>query len=617
MPGDGSNPSQGGANGGDASRPLTYLCESCVTAFETVYDFCPTCNHPRPSDGWRETHHYPDNWLGRSVDRYRIERRLGKGTFGAVYLARRPHLEDAYAIKIINLHDANFPDEGPTIRERVQREVRILSSLSSPHIVDFQDFLELPGGAVAVVMDYVQGETLAEVLADEETFELDRAIQFAIEIATALARAHERGAVHRDLKPDNVMVREPGDPREFVQLIDFGVARFEFEVSQTVGFIGTPRYTSPEQARGESTDHTSDVYNLGMLLFHMLTGQPPFPGNDVNQLLRAHSMQPAPGLAETAEDRTIPEELDELVTSMMAKAPDQRPDDMRVVADRLRAIRARAGQDDDARKLGESSSPAIETDNPGFGPVHETDDHPTLDGSQSEAREGGGFAERPPSDVYDVSAEGSIVYRDDDNRLQVRGVGEAPDDDEELFARFPTPVTALAVDGPGRVLLGYEDGTIRTLDLETRDVDLLREDAAGSAVTAVAETPDGTCVAIGYEDGRVEFRDRREKDGWCPLPTGTPVLAIGIYHDGSCLAVGREDGTTDVYMPARSVRDRCTQLVHEARPENVEFSPDGYLVAVQFPDGDAKLFSALTGAHLGEASSSLLEPSSVFEDARN
>lgn len=612
--GDSKSSPDGSGDGGANSELLRYVCENCVTALEEAYDFCPQCDHPRPTDGWRKTRDYPDTWLGRTIRHYRIERRLGKGTFGSVYLGRRRHLADAYAIKIINTRDATLPDSGPSIQERVQREVRILSSLSTPHIVDFHDFIELPGGALAVVMDYVQGDTLAEILSGERKFSIDRALQFAIELATALFRAHERGAVHRDLKPDNVMVRNMEGAREFVQLIDFGVARFEHEVSETVGFIGTPRYTSPEQARGESADHRSDIYSLGMLLFHMLAGRPPFTGNDVNGLLQAHSTREPPTLAETVPERHIPRGLDDLLQEMMSKSPDDRPGNMQIVADRLRTIQSRYDDEPTSEGLLENDSrPDTDTRNASpFGALHRTDDHPSLDEQTQPAAVG--RTDQLPTDLYDVAPDGRIVYCDETDRLRARPPGGSDEDDELLSSRLDTPVTALAADRDERLLIGQSDGTIRALDPSLGRIEKIRRDAAGSPVTAVAETPDGSCIVAGYRSGRVEFCDRREQNHWRPLPADEPVSAVAIYHDGSCIAIGRDGGVTDVYAPARSIHERCTRISHETDPEHLAFSPDGYLIAIQLAE-ETRLFAALTGTPLGESTSSLLEPSDVFEEA--
>ena len=615
-------------DGADASgeRPslLRFLCERCTTTFHTKYDFCPRCMRPRPSEGWRPTRDFPDAWLGRRIGRYRVEQRLGQGAAAAVYRASRPHLDDTYAFKVINLDLAEGSDQGPSLRERVEREVRILSSISSPHIVGFHDFLELRGGSVAVVMDYVPGKTLGHLLdGDDEPFALERALQFAIEIASGLRDAHRHGVVHRDLKPDNVMVHDLGGRGEFVELIDFGVARFESEASRTVGFIGTPRYTSPEQARGESVDTSSDIYNLGMLLFHMCAGHPPYVQESVNDLLQAHSRQEAPHLS-AASDREIPPELDALVQQMMAKAPADRPAETTEVLERLRTVQSQiagdASESDPARtQLGADSAPeSIAGDStPGVGSVHRTDDYHPLSGDE-EPRESDEETVRPPSDVFDVSDRGSILYRDEDNRLRVRHTmtaGRPRELDDQILAEFSTPVTALAVDETGRALLGYRDGSLRDFDVDSGRVVGIEQGRDTGPVAAIACTPDGKRIVVGYQNGEVRFRDpkTRSDSGWQSLPGGDGVVSVGIHDDGSCIAISRRDATTEVFVPARSTRERCSLIDHDVRPEMVDFSPDGYLVAIQFPDGSAHLYSALTGHHVSQAPQQVLQPSGVFD----
>ena len=626
--GDG-HPSGSRGTASEPDPPLEFLCERCTTAFDKDHDFCPRCDGPKPSEGWRETRNYPDVWLGRLVcDRYRLLQRLGKGTFGSVYRAKRPRLDDTYAIKVINLQSSQFATDGPSLQDRVEREVRILSSISSPHIVKFHDFLELHGGSVGVVMDYVDGKTLGEILADEEHLEVSRSIQFAIEVATGLREVHQRGVVHRDLKPDNVMVQELGRRREFVEIIDFGVAHFRDDVSRTVGFIGTPRYTSPEQARGDDVQNTSDIYTLGMLIFHMVVGQPPFTHKKVNDLLKAHNVEQAPRMSATAKGRKIPPELDALVQSMMAKKPEERPPNMDAVIGKLKEIktsleRAKTKSTNRKTSTGDSFPPVFDTDYPNVaeashddGTLHRTGNYRSLKARRNKSSEKtreGDFTERPPSDVYAVSSEGSIVFCDEDNKLKVRRSTE--DKEETVLVTLANPITSIAADTPGWILIGQEDGVISRLSIESADIEPVFEDDSLGAVLAVAETPIGDRVIAGFEEGEVRFgyRDANQRD-WQSLPAGEPVISVAIHRDGSCLAVAREDKTTDVYIPSRSTEEPCSLIEHDDIPESIDFSPDGYLIAVRYAKGNIRLYSALTGSYVSDSPRSALQPSSVFED---
>ena len=611
----------------DGESPLLrYMCQRCIGAFDPRHDFCPHCNGPRPSEGWRKTRDFPDVWLGRLIQRdYRLFQRIGKGTFGAVYRARRPHLEGSYAVKIIDLDGSRFGgNDGPSLRNRVEREVRILSSISSPHIVSFHDFIDLHGGSVGVVMDYVDGRTLGQLLAEEGDLKVDRAVQFAIEIASGLGEAHRRGVVHRDLKPDNVMIQSLGRRGEFVKLIDFGVARVQDEVSRTVGFVGTPRYTSPEQARGNNVDNTSDVYNLGILLFHMVTGDPPFTQDDVNELLAAHSDEKTPRISASVQGKTIPPELDSLVRSMTAKSPENRPEDMQVVTESLKRVKheiedskQRAGSSG-RDKTGDSHPPRFDTDmQHGFGAAQDTGDFDSVDQrSKTVASDGaeGVFEKRPPSGVFDVVSRERIIFCDEDDqiRIQDNSSGEL---EERVLASLSHPVTSIAGGHADWLLVGQQNGRVTRIDLDTGDLSTILHEPELGAVDGLAVTRNRAQIVAGFDSGEAMLGIRQGSNfEWDHLPSGAPVVSVGIHRDGSCIAVSRDNRQTDVFIPSRSTDAPSAVIEHDEDPDNVDFSPDGYLVAVRLEDGRVKLFSALTGAHVSDAPNSVLQPSSVFEE---
>jgi len=603
--------------------PLTHLCDGCRTAFAADTETCPNCESVRPDDGWRLVRDYPDAWLGRTVgERYQLLQRLGEGTFGAVYRASRPHLDDTYAVKIIRLDNADLEADGPSLRDRVEREVQILSSISSPHIVNFHDYIELAGGAVGVIMDFVRGDTLRELLVEEDRLELSRTIQFAIETATGLREVHQRGVVHRDLKPDNVMVQSLGHRGEFIELIDFGVARFENEVRRTQGFVGTPRYTSPEQARGEDADRRSDIYNLGMLLFHMLTGQPPFTSDNVNELLQAHSSAEPPDMSDIAPDQEIPEPLESLVQSMLKKPGEERPDNMEVVLRVLKPIRKKleearrhpsnVGSD---REKYDSLPPSFSTDfDQDFGARHDTDDHHPIDEEDGEEEEQTEFSRRPPSDVYTVAEEGRIIYCDDENTIRIQ-VAKGDDVSESELVTLDESVTSVACENPDWVIIGQEHGAVAAFAVDTREVETIMEDGDLGAVTSVATDESVDQIVAGFGSGAVRLgRPEAPESQWDAVGHGAPVVSVAMHHDGSCIAVSRENATTDVYLPGRSRKAPTTTVDHDEVPDSVDFSPDGYLVAVRHEDGTVRLFSALTGAHVSDSPRSVLQASSVFED---
>ena len=255
--------------------------------------------------------------------RFRVEREIGKGGMGTVYRASHLGLERPVAVKILKQEFAAVPE----VAERFMREARTMARLKHPRAAMIFDAGHLAGGRPFIIMEYVEGSTLAEVLTREGTFTPERAVQVASEICDVLSDAHALGIVHRDLKPSNIMLNERG-----VCVLDFGIAKVlqnSTEVTRThatteSGFvIGTPRYMSPEQCLGHSIGPASDLYSVGVLLYEMLTGRPPFvDALSSAVLVKQATVQPTP-LAQLRPD--LPRALTSAVHTLLAKSPAQRP----------------------------------------------------------------------------------------------------------------------------------------------------------------------------------------------------------------------------------------------------------------------------------------------------
>lgn len=234
--------------------------------------------------------------------KYRIEGELGRGGFGMVYQAHQIGMERAVALKVLN------PDMSAhaarTARERFMREVRIISKLRHPNTVTIHDFGETVEGMVYMVLEFVDGETLKDRLRRRGAMEELRAINVAIQIAKSLSEAHRHGIIHRDLKPANIMLTELGSDPDYVKVLDFGVARLRSAdpAAELTShglppgereLIGTPRYMSPEQVRGEELTGASDVYSLGLIIYEMLTGEAAVQG-DTTMALITQQISPEP-----------------------------------------------------------------------------------------------------------------------------------------------------------------------------------------------------------------------------------------------------------------------------------------------------------------------------------
>ncbi len=257
---------------------------------------------------------------GSQIGRFRIERELGRGAVGVVYLAHDTKLDRMVAIKSL---PAEVMDN-PKIRSRFAREARVLASLNHPNIAAIYEELEQDEGHGYLVLEYVPGQTLAEKIA-KEGLELNDILSIAMQIAEAMAAAHEQDVIHRDLKPGNIKITPEGR----VKVLDFGLAKAvggevldeHTTVTEPGRMFGTPAYMSPEQARGKFTDKCSDIWSFGCVMYEMLTGVTPFKGETVSDTL-ANILQSEPDWQVLPQD--TPENIRILLRRCLEKDPRRR-----------------------------------------------------------------------------------------------------------------------------------------------------------------------------------------------------------------------------------------------------------------------------------------------------
>ncbi len=265
------------------------------------------------------------------ADRYRIERLLGEGGMGEVYLARHVRTGRPLAVKLLVPEAAREPEN----LQRFEREARALGALGHPNIVGIHDFAETADGRPFLVMDYLEGEELAHRLERVGRLPWPEAARLFDQIASALHAAHQAGVLHRDLKPGNIFLARSAGAPERVVLLDFGLAKSvsaeEARVTRTGIIMGTPLYMSPEQARGGDLDVRSDVYSLAAMFFEMLAGRPPFEGSTWTAILTALLVEPPPLLSQSVP-ADLPGHLDQVLASALSKDPAFRPPDVASLA---------------------------------------------------------------------------------------------------------------------------------------------------------------------------------------------------------------------------------------------------------------------------------------------
>jgi len=279
----------------------------------------------------------PELTAGKEIaGKYRLERLLGEGGMGAVWAARHLLTQKLVALKFLKQAD-------PGTRRRFLREARAASAVGHPNVVSIHDLVELDDSTLFMVMDLLEGETLAARLAREHRLPLAETARILACVCSALGTAHHRGIIHRDLKPENVfLVRAGGDPPA-VKVLDFGIAKLtarEGEAAETGALtgtgsmLGTPYYMAPEQVFAErDLDHRVDVWALGVMLFECLAGVRPTEAEGLGQIFKRITATDLPRLAEVAPD--VPADVTALVERMLSRDRAERPSDLREVLETL------------------------------------------------------------------------------------------------------------------------------------------------------------------------------------------------------------------------------------------------------------------------------------------
>ncbi|HEY9870451.1 MAG TPA: protein kinase [Candidatus Obscuribacterales bacterium] len=296
---------------------------------------------PKPLGSGNEKVLRAGNLVGTTLaGRYEFLEILGEGGLSIVFKARNPRLHKLVAIKMLRASELKEDS-----RARFEREALAISRLDHANIITVYDFGITENDHPYMVMEYLPGKTLEDLIDEQDRIPLRAGLDFMLQAADALAHAHEMGVLHRDIKPSNIMVKQVAGREPLVKILDFGLAKFTGRdsvrfrrLTRPSQILGSPLYISPERINGQQADERSDIYSLGCVLFETVTGYPPHCGDTTVEIMYKHLQEPPLTLAEARPEVKFPSGLQPLLSRLLEKDPNKRPQTVREVRDELERI---------------------------------------------------------------------------------------------------------------------------------------------------------------------------------------------------------------------------------------------------------------------------------------
>lgn len=581
------------------------VCTCCVAEDPAE---CPECLSPRPAGGWEDLETSSYAYLGKVLDgRYVADRFVGAGTTGDVYRGVGQRIRRPFALKIVDTQRYGRKDLEEEMVRRLELEVEAMSRLRNPHVINVYESLQVRDHVFVLVMDYVQGITLQERLDRTGRLQPKEAIEIVRQVANGLHEAHQRGIIHRDLKPENIMIEQMPASGVFARILDFGIAYMVDSVRQTSGFRGTPLYASPEQCRSDGEiDARSDVYSLGCVLFHCLTGRPPYESERSLAVMEAHLEAPVPSVFDVVNPGDIPDSLDRLLERMLAKDPGARPQDCGEVVRELDAlgltVSSTPEDQADAATSAEMMAEPTEVDAPERNTLEDPD---ALEADEALMRRQRvvhlvaslDLPERVVTQAGNITASvlgpgGDYAVLADRSR-QVHLVGLKTHLATMSFGGGSGLITAVTVDpNRGDVYAGGFDSTVIrwNLDLTTglprKVLDL------ADRVMALDIDRQGTRLVIGTERGRALLHDLRTERTVELHQASSPLSIVRFVPNTGRLLVGSWEGQLKtLHIASREELALLEPL--DSAPIAAAVSPHGDIAAVVEDSGQLRIFNLM------------------------